>query len=184
MSAKVNIGIITVSDRASKGEYEDKSGPAVISELTAILKTPFEAITRIVADERDDLMDALLELSDGLGCSLIITTGGTGPAPRDITPEVTEEVIERLLPGFGELMRAVSFKVAPTSILSRQMAGTRGRSLIINLPGKPTAIKDCLLAVFPAIPDCIELIGGPLLETDPKVVKAHMPHKPHKPQKK
>jgi molybdopterin adenylyltransferase len=173
----VKIGIVTVSDRASRGEYEDRSGPAVREELEAMLTTPWEALYRIVPDEREKLEAALKELCDKEGCALVVTTGGTGPAPRDITPDATEAVSEKILPGLGELMRAVSLKKVPTAILSRQTAGIRGSSLIINLPGKPSAIKECLRAVFPAVPDCIDLIGGPYLDTDPDVIKVHRPHK-------
>jgi molybdopterin adenylyltransferase len=136
----VKIGIITVSDRASRGEYEDRSGPAVREELEAMLTTPWEALYRIVPDEREKLEAALNELCDKEGCALVVTTGGTGPAPRDITPDATEAVSEKILLGLGELMRAVSLKKVPTAILSRQTAGIRGSSLIINLPGKPSAI--------------------------------------------
>jgi molybdopterin adenylyltransferase len=173
----LKIGIVTVSDRASRGEYEDKGGPAIKGELDAMLLTPWEAVHRIVPDEREKLEAVLKELCDSVGCSLVITTGGTGPAPRDITPDATEAVSERILHGFGELMRKVSLEKVPTAILSRQTAGIRGSSLIINLPGKPSAISECLRAVFPAVPDCIDLIGGPDLETNPDVIKAHRPHK-------
>jgi molybdopterin adenylyltransferase len=142
-----------------------------------MLLTPWEAVHRIVPDEREKLEAVLKELCDSVGCSLVITTGGTGPAPRDITPDATEAVSERILHGFGELMRKVSLEKVPTAILSRQTAGIRGSSLIINLPGKPSAISECLRAVFPAVPDCIDLIGGPDLETNPDVIKAHRPHK-------
>ncbi|CAH2601322.1 molybdopterin adenylyltransferase [Rhodovastum atsumiense] len=171
----VPIGVVTVSDRASRGIYEDKGGPAIEAVLGRILTTPWHAKRRLVADERPAIEAALRELADDEGCPLIVTTGGTGPAPRDVTPEATEAVCERMLPGFGELMRAVSLRVVPTAILSRQTAGTRGRSLIVNLPGKPSAISDCLDAVFPAIPYCIDLIGGPRLETDPAVCVAFRP---------
>jgi molybdopterin adenylyltransferase len=159
------IGILTISDRASRGEYEDKGGPAIRDWLTQALASPWEAVPRIVADEQPLIEAALKELSDREACSLIVTTGGTGPAPRDVTPEATEAVCNKMLPGFGELMRAASLKFVPTAILSRQTAGIRGKSLIINLPGKPSAIGDCLQAVFPAVPYCIDLIGGSYLET-------------------
>ena len=169
------IGVVTVSDRASRGIYEDLGGPAIEAALARILASPWRAVRRLVPDERPAIEAALRELADAEGCALIVTTGGTGPAPRDVTPESTEAVCERMLPGFGELMRAVSLRAVPTAILSRQTAGTRGRSLIVNLPGKPSAIGECLDAVFPAIPYCIDLIGGPRLETDPTVCKAFRP---------
>lgn len=171
----VPIGVVTVSDRASRGVYEDQGGPGVEAALARILATPWRPVRRLVPDERPEIEAALRELADMQHCPLIVTTGGTGPAPRDVTPEATEAVCERLLPGFGELMRAVSLRVVPTAILSRQIAGTRGASLIVNLPGKPSAIRDCLDAVFPAIPYCIDLIGGPRLETDPAVMVAFRP---------
>ncbi|GHT83283.1 molybdopterin adenylyltransferase [Betaproteobacteria bacterium] len=163
--AVARIGILTISDRASRGEYEDKGGPAIRDWLTQALASPWEAVHRIVADEQPIIEAALKELSDREGCDLIVTTGGTGPAPRDVTPEATEAVCNKMLPGFGELMRTASLKFVPTAILSRQTAGIRGKSLIINLPGKPSAIGDCLQAVFPAVPYCIDLIGGSYLET-------------------
>lgn len=172
---KVHIGVVTVSDRASRGEYEDKGGPAMIAELNRILVTPWVAVPRVIPDEKLVIEEALRELCDLQGCCLVLTTGGTGPAPRDVTPEATESVCEKMLDGFGEQMRAVSLKIVPTAILSRQVAGIRGRSLIINLPGKPAAIADCLQAVFPAVPYCIDLIEGPYLETDPDVIKAFRP---------
>ncbi len=171
----VRIGIVTVSDRASRGEYEDRGGPAIRAWLDRALANPWEAVSRLVPDERERVEAALVELADVAGCCLIVTTGGTGPAPRDITPEATEAVCEKLLPGFGERMRAESLKVVPTAILSRQTAGIRGASLIVNLPGKPSAIDDCLDAVFPAIPYCIDLIGGPWLETRPEICRSFRP---------
>ena len=169
------IGIVTVSDRASRGEYKDLGGPAIRDCLTDILSSPWEAVARVIPDERPLIEETLKELCDREGCCLVVTTGGTGPARRDVTPEATEAVCDKLLDGFGELMRSVSLKVVPTAILSRQIAGTRGRSLIVNLPGKPSAIRDCLLAVFPAIPYCIDLIEGPYLTTHQAVVKAFRP---------
>ncbi|MCC7167567.1 MAG: molybdopterin adenylyltransferase [Rhodospirillales bacterium] len=169
------IGILTVSDRASRGVYQDLGGPAIDAELKRYLASPWRAVARLVADERPLIEAALIELCDREGCALVVTTGGTGPAPRDVTPEATEAVCEKMMPGFGELMRLESLKVVPTAILSRQTAGIRGQSLIVNLPGKPSAIADCLKAVFPAIPYCIDLIGGPRLETDPAVCKAFRP---------
>lgn len=169
------IGIITVSDRASRGDYEDLGGPAIRAWLTRALSSPWEAVARLIPDEREQVEATLTTLCDEAGCCLVVTTGGTGPAPRDVTPEATEAVIEKLLPGFGEQMRAVSLRHVPTAILSRQLAGIRGRSLIINLPGKPAAIAECLEAVFPAVPYCIDLIEGPFLTTDESVVKAFRP---------
>ena len=171
----VPIGVVTVSDRASRGEYEDRGGPGIEAALARILATPWRPVRRLVPDERPEIEAALRDLADAGGCPLIVTTGGTGPASRDVTPEATEAVCDRLLPGFGELMRAVSLRAVPTAILSRQTAGTRGRSLIVNLPGKPSAIAECLDAVFPAIPYCIDLMGGPRLETNESVMKAFRP---------
>ncbi|MEP6765759.1 MAG: molybdopterin adenylyltransferase, partial [Gemmatimonadaceae bacterium] len=153
----ISIGILTVSDRASAGVYEDKSGAAIRDVLTRWVASEWKAEYRLVPDEQPQIEAALREMADVLNCSLIVTTGGTGPSPRDVTPEATMNVCERVLPGFGEQMRAVSVKTVPTAILSRQMAGTRGKSLIINLPGKPAAIEECLGAVFAAIPYCVEL---------------------------
>ncbi len=169
----MNIGILTVSDRASRGEYEDKSGPAIVAALREFLSCDWTPVVRVVPDERPAIEAALIELC--AACGLVVTTGGTGPAPRDVTPEATAAVCDRLMPGFGELMRAVSLKSVPTAILSRQIAGLRGRSLIVNLPGKPAAIRECLLAVFPAVPYCLDLIGGPCLTTHDTVVKAFRP---------
>ncbi len=171
------IGVLTVSDRASRGEYEDISGKAIIEYLKEVVKTPFKVEYRIVPDERDIIEENLKDMADNVGCSLILTTGGTGPAPRDVTPEATEAVCEKMLPGFGELMRQVSLKQVPTAILSRQTAGIRGRCLIVNLPGKPQSIKVCLDAVFPAIPYCIDLIGGAFIDTYEDKIKAFRPKK-------
>ena len=169
------IGVVTISDRASAGVYEDKGGPGIEAALAAILASPWRAVRRIVSDERARIEAALIELADVELCSLILTTGGTGPSPRDVTPEATEAVCDRLMPGFGELMRTRSLLDVPTAILSRQIAGLRGRSLIVNLPGKPSAIRTCLDAVFPAIPYGLDLIGGDRLETHPEVCKAFRP---------
>jgi molybdopterin adenylyltransferase len=169
------IGILTVSDRASRGIYEDKGGPAIHAWLTRALLSPWEAVARVIPDEAPQIEAALCALSDVEQCSLIVTTGGTGPALRDITPEASEAVCGKMLPGFGELMRSVSLKIVPTAILSRQTAGIRGKTLIINLPGKPSAIADCLQAVFPAVPYCIDLIEGAWLETDPQFCAAFRP---------
>ncbi|MFZ5522590.1 MAG: molybdopterin adenylyltransferase [Pseudomonadota bacterium] len=169
------IGILTVSDRASRGEYEDKGGPAINAWFTRVLTSPWEAVAKVIPDEQPQIEAALRELSDVAGCCLIVTTGGTGPALRDVTPEATEAVCSKMMPGFGELMRSASLKFVATAILSRQTAGIRGNSLIVNLPGKPSAIDDCLNAVFPAIPYCIDLIAGAYLESDPEQCKAFRP---------
>ncbi|QXD24178.1 molybdopterin adenylyltransferase [Opitutia bacterium ISCC 51] len=171
----VKIGVINVSDRASQGVYEDIPGKEAVRLLRKYLTTEFEPVYKVIPDEQDQIEDALKYMADEAGCCLAITTGGTGPALRDITPEATEAVCEKLLPGFGEAMRAESLKIVPTAILSRQTAGTRGSCLIINLPGKPKAIEECLQVIFPAIPYCIDLVGGPHLETDPIVMKAFRP---------
>lgn len=179
---KARIGIVTVSDRASRGEYEDLGGPAMREWLDKALISPWEAVARVVPDERDQLELVLKTLCDKEGCALVVTTGGTGPASRDITPEATEAVCDKMMHGFGELMRQESLKYVPTAILSRQTAGIRGQSLIINLPGKPSAIADCLNAVFPAVPYCVDLIEGPYLETDESFCKAFRPKHAKRPQ--
>lgn len=171
----IRIGIVTVSDRASQGVYEDRGGPAIRECLTEILSCPWEGVARLIPDEQPLIESTLIELVDIERCCLVVTTGGTGPARRDVTPEATAAVCDRIMDGFAEQMRAVSLKVVPTAILSRQIAGTRDRSLIINLPGKPSAIRDCLMAVFPAIPYCIDLLEGPYLTTHETVVKAFRP---------
>ncbi|RCS49430.1 molybdopterin adenylyltransferase [Bremerella cremea] len=171
------IGIVTVSDRASRGEYEDRGGPAIRQYLEEVLTSPWNGIAKVIPDERDMLTQTLISLADDVGCCLIITTGGTGPAKRDLTPDVTEQVCDRMMPGFGELMRKVSLEKVPTAILSRQTAGLRGSSLIVNLPGQPKAIAECLDAVFPAIPYCIDLMEGPYLTTDPARIEAFRPKK-------
>ena len=181
MATTARIGFVTVSDRASRGEYEDLGGPAMQEWLSKALTNDWEAVPRIVPDEQDQVELALKELADKEGCCLIVTTGGTGPAIRDITPEATVAVSDKILDGFGEQMRAVSLKFVPTAILSRQLAAIRGQSLIINLPGKPSAIGDCLEAVFPAVPYCIDLLEGPYLETDESFVKAFRPKHAKKP---
>lgn len=171
------IGILTVSDRASRGEYEDRGGPAIQAYLEEVLTSPFETLYRVISDEQSIIETSLREMADVEQCGLIVTTGGTGPAPRDVTPEATEAVGEKIMPGFGELMRTESLKAVPTAILSRQTAVIRGRSLIVNLPGQPKAIHECLDAVFPAIPYCIDLIEGPFLTTDENRIKAFRPKK-------
>jgi molybdopterin adenylyltransferase len=165
MSAR--IGIVTLSDRASAGVYEDLSGQAIRQVLTEWLKTPWEAVYRLIPDDRTTIEETLMELCDVQKCGLVVTTGGTGPAPRDVTPEATETVCHKMMPGFGELMRKKSLEKVPTAILSRQTAGIRGQSLIVNLPGKPASIRECLEAVFPAIPYCLDLIGAEFLEATP-----------------
>jgi molybdopterin adenylyltransferase len=177
MGASVKIGILTVSDRAFKGEYEDRGGPAIKAYMEDVLLIEWTPLARIVPDEQNQIENALIEMVDSEGCNLVITTGGTGPALRDITPEATEAVCEKMMPGFGELMRAVSLQSVPTAILSRQTAGIRGQGLIVNLPGNPKAIKECLDAVMPAIPYCIELIAGAFLTTDESKLKAFRPQK-------
>lgn len=171
----IPIGIVTVSDRASRGVYEDLGGPAIVDWLGKALTCPWQPVARVIPDEQAEIERTLIELADVERCGLIVTTGGTGPARRDVTPEATEAVCEKMMPGFGELMRLESLKVVPTAILSRQTAGIRGSSLIVNLPGKPSAIADCLQAVMPAIPYCIDLIEGPFLTTDEAFCKAFRP---------
>ena len=176
MTAIGKIGIVTVSDRASRGEYEDRSGPAIRDYLADVLASPWEPVGRVISDEQALIESTLRELADA-GCDLIVTTGGTGPAARDVTPEATEAVCDKMMPGFGELMRQVSLEKVPTAILSRQTAGILGKSLIVNLPGQPKAIAECLDGVFPAIPYCVDLIGGSYLETNPKRIVAFRPKK-------
>lgn len=173
--SQIKIGIVTASDRASAGVYADISGQAILDTLKAYLVSAFEPVYRCIPDDQQGIEQVLMELADHEGCCLIVTTGGTGPALRDVTPEATENVCEKMLPGFGELMRQVSLQYVPTAILSRQTAGIRGKSLILNLPGKPASIRQCLDAVFPAIPYCIDLIEGPYLECDHQVIKAFRP---------
>ena len=171
----VVLGVINVSDRASRGEYEDIPGQRAVSLLRRYLKTEFELAYAVVPDEQDQIEAKLIEFADDRRCALILTTGGTGPARRDITPEATERVCSKMMPGFGEAMRAASLQIVPTAILSRQTAGIRGQSLIVNLPGKPKAIEECLEVVFPAIPYAIDLIGGPHLESSDGEIKAFRP---------
>lgn len=171
------IGIITVSDRASSGVYEDISGKAIIATLNEYLVSVWEGIHKIIPDEQTVIEKTIINMVDNQNCCLVITTGGTGPAKRDVTPEATEAVCDRLMPGFGELMRAESLKYVPTAILSRQTAGQRGNSLIINLPGKPKSIRECLDVVFPAIPYCIDLMGGPFLKCNESIIKPFRPNK-------
>lgn len=171
----IKIGVLTASDRASAGIYEDLSGPAINDTLTEYLLSEWEPVYKVIADDQQTVEDALIEMADDDACCLIVTTGGTGPAPRDLVPEATETVCNKMMPGFGELMRQVSLQYVPTAILSRQTAGIRNKTLIINLPGKPKSIRECLDAVFPAVPYCIDLIEGPYLETNENVIKAFRP---------
>jgi molybdopterin adenylyltransferase len=174
---EIRIGIVTVSDRASRGDYVDRGGPAICEYLGDVLSCDFTPVARVVPDESAEIEAALVELCDTQQCCLVVTTGGTGPAKRDITPEATAAVCEKMMPGFGELMRTESLKYVPTAILSRQTAGIRGSSLIVNLPGQPKAICQCLDAVFPAIPYCVDLIDGPYLTTDENRLVAFRPKK-------
>lgn len=173
--SQIKIGILTISDRASAGIYEDLSGKAIIETLNEYLSCEWEKVYKVIPDEQPLIEAALEHMADRDGCSLIVTTGGTGPALRDVTPEATEAVCEKMMPGFGELMRQVSLKYVPTAILSRQTAGIRGKSLIINLPGKPKSIRECLDAVFPAVPYCIDLLEGPFLTCNEEVIKPFRP---------
>ena len=170
-------GVLTASDRASTGGYEDLSGPAIEQFLSEAVTSPWEVVRRLVPDEQELIEAALVELIDAEGCSVIVTTGGTGPAPRDVTPEATEAVCELMLPGFGEQMRAISLRHVATAVLSRQTAGIRGSALILNLPGSPRSIREILDEVFAAVPYCVDLVGGPYITTDSVVVDAFRP--PH-----
>jgi molybdopterin adenylyltransferase len=172
---QARIGIVTVSDRASRGEYEDLGGPAIRDYLNEVLTSEWKGVARVISDDESIIRDTLIELCDGEDCCLVVTTGGTGPAKRDVTPEATAAVCDKMMPGFGELMRKVSLEKVPTAILSRQTAGIRSNSLIVNLPGKPRAIGECLDAVFPAIPYCIDLLDGPRLTTDESRLVAFRP---------
>lgn len=172
---QAKIGILTLSDRASAGIYEDISGQAIIDTLKEYLTSPWESVYRLIGDDLEQIKSQLIELADIEKCDLIVTTGGTGPAIRDVTPEATEAVCQKMLPGFGELMRQTSLKYVPTAILSRQTAGIRNQTLILNLPGKPKSIRECLNAVFPAIPYCLDLIGATYLQTNPNIIKAFRP---------
>jgi molybdopterin adenylyltransferase len=171
----VRIGLVSISDRASSGIYEDKGLPALQAWFGETLANPVEFVSRLIPDEQATIEATLIELADVECCSLILTTGGTGPAPRDVTPEATLAVAHKVLPGFGEQMRAVSLKYVPTAILSRQVGVTRGGSLILNLPGQPKAIKETLDGIFAAVPYCIDLIGGPYLEARPETIQVFRP---------
>jgi molybdopterin adenylyltransferase len=177
MTNIAKIGVLTVSDRASRGEYEDRGGPAIRDYLKDVLSSPWEDISRVVPDDQTMVEKSLIEMVDEQHCCLVITTGGTGPAARDITPEATEAVCQKMMPGFGELMRFESLKKVPTAILSRQTAGIRRGCLIVNLPGQPKAICECLDAVFPAIPYCVDLIEGSYLTTNEQRLVAFRPKK-------
>ena len=174
-TASLLIGLVSISDRASAGVYVDKGLPGLNEWFTAAMKTPWSMAQRLIPDEQPIIERTLIELVDVVGCSLVLTTGGTGPAPRDVTPEATLAVAHKVLPGFGEQMRQVSLKYVPTAILSRQVGVIRGRALILNLPGQPKAIKETLDGVFPAVPYCIDLIGGPYIETHEEVCKVFRP---------
>ena len=169
------LGIVTVSDRASQGTYEDEGGPAILSFFEEAIKSPWTAHYRCVPDEQEAVETALVELSDEEGCSVVVTTGGTGPAVRDITPEATEAVCDRMMPGFGEQMRSISLAFVPTAILSRQVGGLRGSSLIFNLPGRPKAIRETIDEVWRAVPYCVDLMGGPYMDMNEDVCDAFRP---------
>lgn len=174
---KVKIGILTLSDRASAGEYEDKATQEVKAVLESYIKNELEFCCELIPDEFELIKTKLIKLCDEDKCSLVVTTGGTGPAKRDVTPEATEAVCEKMLPGFGELMRQSSLKYVPTAILSRQSAGIYKNSLIINLPGQPKAIKECLEPIFPAVPYCLDLIGAAFIEANEEVIQIFRPKK-------
>lgn len=175
MHQQAIIGLVSISDRASQGIYQDQGLPALRDWLAEALHNPLNFVERLIPDERASIEATLQELADVYGCCLVLTTGGTGPAPRDVTPEATLAVADKVLPGFGEQMRAVSLRYVPTAILSRQVGVTRGSCLILNLPGQPKAIKETLDGVFAAVPYCIDLIGGPYLDTRAEVVRAFRP---------
>jgi molybdopterin adenylyltransferase len=171
----LTIGLVSISDRASSGVYEDKGLPGLTEWFTAALASPWRMETRLIADDQPTIERTLIELVDVAHCQLVLTTGGTGPAPRDVTPEATLAVAHKVLPGFGEQMRQVSLRYVPTAILSRQVGVIRGHALILNLPGQPKAIKETLDGVFPAVPYCVDLIGGPYIETHDAVCRAFRP---------
>jgi len=175
MSEELLIGLVSISDRASSGVYEDQGIPALREWFGTALASPWRMENRLIPDDQGIIERTLIELADTVGCHLVMTTGGTGPAPRDVTPEATLAVAHKVLPGFGEQMRQVSLKYVPTAILSRQVGVVRGRTLILNLPGQPKAIKETLDGVFAAVPYCIDLIGGPYVETNEAVIKAFRP---------
>ena len=171
----IRIGIVTVSDRASDGAYADEGGPAILGFLQEALRSPWTAEYRCVPDEQPVIEETLTDLTDRVGCSVVVTTGGTGPAPRDVTPEATEAVCEKMLPGFGEQMRAISLQYVPTAILSRQVGGVRHRSLVFNLPGRPKAIRETIDEVWKAVPYCVDLIGGPYMDMNEEVCASFRP---------
>ncbi|MDP1928397.1 MAG: molybdopterin adenylyltransferase [Thiobacillus sp.] len=175
MNDAIRIGLVSISDRASSGVYEDKGLPALEAWFSGVLANPVQFVSRLIPDEQALIEATLIELADVENCALILTTGGTGPAARDVTPEATLAVAHKVMPGFGEAMRAVSLKYVPTAILSRQVGVTRGASLILNLPGQPKAIKETLDGIFAAVPYCIDLIGGPYLETRPGTIAVFRP---------
>ena len=175
MNTTLKIGLVSISDRASSGVYQDAGLPALHDWFTRALRSPWQSIARLIPDEQALIEATLIELADREACHLILTTGGTGPAPRDVTPEATLAVAHKVMPGFGEQMRAVSLKFVPTAILSRQVGVIRGKSLILNLPGQPKAIKETLDGIFAAVPYCIDLIGGPTIETNPEIITAFRP---------
>ena len=171
----VTFGILTVSDRAHKGEYDDEGGPAILGFFKEAIASDWTSHNRIVPDEVSAISTAIIEMTDKLGCDVVVTTGGTGPAERDVTPEATIEVCDRLLPGFGEQMRAISLEFVPTAILSRQVGGTRGKSLIFNLPGRPKAIRETIDEIWKAVPYCVDLLGGPYIDMNDDVCNAFRP---------
>ncbi|MFB6263792.1 MAG: molybdopterin adenylyltransferase [Bradymonadaceae bacterium] len=175
----LDIGIVTCSDRAARGEYEDEGGPALYDWLDRALESDWNAHRRVVADDREAIAETLRKLVDEVGCHLVMTTGGTGPTPGDVTPEATRDVADKVLPGFGERMREISLQYVPTAILSRQIGAVRDRTLLINLPGNPQAIDQILDELFEAVPAAIHLLGGPAAETDPDVVEAFWPGHDH-----
>ncbi len=177
----LTIGLVSISDRASAGVYEDKGVPGLVEWFTMALSSPWKMETRLIPDEQAQIERTLIELIDSVGCALVLTTGGTGPARRDVTPEATVAVAHKILPGFGEQMRQLSLRYVPTAILSRQVGAIRGRALILNLPGQPKAIKETLDGIFPAVPYCIDLIGGPYIETHETVCKVFRPKSALKP---
>jgi molybdopterin adenylyltransferase len=174
---QTKIGILTVSDRASQGIYEDLSGQEIRKVVDHYTNDSCDFIYLVIPDEEELILEKLIHLADAEKCSLIFTTGGTGPALRDVTPEATEKACQKMLPGFGELMRKESLAFVPTAILSRQTAGIRNQTLIVNLPGKPSAIETCLQAVFPAIPYCIDLLEGPFITCNPDAIQIFRPKK-------
>ena len=169
------LGILTVSDRAHKGEYEDEGGPAILQFFKEAIASQWSHHYRVVPDEKAAISEAIIEMTDGLGCDVVVTTGGTGPAERDVTPEATMDVCDRILPGFGEQMRAISLEFVPTAILSRQIGGTRGKSLIFNLPGRPKAIRETIDEIWKAVPYCVDLLGGPYIDMNDDVCNAFRP---------